>query len=72
MLTTTDFECSIEQKKLSVIDWTLTEYSPWNNGTKVESIPEDKRNMVVPLVFQYLTPKWVAFIGESLFFFNPS
>ncbi|KAL6739098.1 hypothetical protein Aduo_012584 [Ancylostoma duodenale] len=44
-------------------DWRLTEYSPWNNGTKVEAIPEDKRNMVVPLVFQYLTPKWVAFIG---------
>ncbi|VDM58953.1 unnamed protein product [Angiostrongylus costaricensis] len=44
-------------------DWRLTEYSPWNNGTKVEEIPEDKRNMVVPLVFQYLTPKWVAFIG---------
>lgn len=44
-------------------DWRMTDYSPWNNGTKVESIPEDKRNMVVPLVFQYLTPKWVAFIG---------
>ncbi|VDL62865.1 unnamed protein product [Nippostrongylus brasiliensis] len=44
-------------------DWRLTDYSPWNNGTKVEAIPEDKRNMVVPLVFQYLTPKWVAFIG---------
>ncbi|KAK6011842.1 hypothetical protein OSTOST_23060 [Ostertagia ostertagi] len=44
-------------------DWRMTEYSPWNNGTKVEAIPEDKRNMVVPLVFQYLTPKWVAFIG---------
>ncbi|VDM76985.1 unnamed protein product [Strongylus vulgaris] len=44
-------------------DWRMTDYSPWNNGTKVEAIPEDKRNMVVPLVFQYLTPKWVAFIG---------
>ncbi|CAB3406317.1 unnamed protein product [Caenorhabditis bovis] len=44
-------------------DWRMTDYSPWNNGTKVEAIPPDKRNMVVPLVFQYLTPKWVAFIG---------
>ncbi|CAB02847.2 High-affinity choline transporter 1 [Caenorhabditis elegans] len=44
-------------------DWRMTDYSPWNNGTKVESIPPDKRNMVVPLVFQYLTPRWVAFIG---------
>uniref|UniRef100_A0A0K0EXI6 High-affinity choline transporter 1 (inferred by orthology to a C. elegans protein) n=1 Tax=Strongyloides venezuelensis TaxID=75913 RepID=A0A0K0EXI6_STRVS len=44
-------------------DWRLTEYSPWNNGTKVQSIPPDQTNMVVPLVFQYLTPKWVSFIG---------
>ncbi|VDD94504.1 unnamed protein product [Enterobius vermicularis] len=44
-------------------DWRLTDYSPWNNGTKSESVPEDQINMVVPLVFQYLTPKWVAFIG---------
>uniref|UniRef100_A0A1I7XX86 High-affinity choline transporter 1-like n=1 Tax=Steinernema glaseri TaxID=37863 RepID=A0A1I7XX86_9BILA len=44
-------------------DWTLTEYSPWNNGTKVSKIPDEHSNMVVPLVFQYLTPKWVSFIG---------
>ncbi|VDK63446.1 unnamed protein product [Onchocerca ochengi] len=44
-------------------DWRLTDYNPWNNGTKSESIPPDQTNMVVPLVFQYLTPKWVAFIG---------
>ncbi|CAJ0933273.1 unnamed protein product, partial [Mesorhabditis belari] len=44
-------------------DWTLTDYEPWNNGTKTVMIPEDKRNMVVPIVFQYLTPRWVAFIG---------
>uniref|UniRef100_A0AC35TZ73 High-affinity choline transporter 1-like n=1 Tax=Rhabditophanes sp. KR3021 TaxID=114890 RepID=A0AC35TZ73_9BILA len=44
-------------------DWRLTEYSPWNNGTKVQNIPADQTNMVVPLVFQYLTPKWVSFIG---------
>ncbi|KAL3982077.1 High-affinity choline transporter 1 [Acanthocheilonema viteae] len=44
-------------------DWRLTDYDPWNNGTKSESIPADQTNMVVPLVFQYLTPKWVAFIG---------
>ncbi|KAL3088861.1 hypothetical protein niasHS_009153 [Heterodera schachtii] len=44
-------------------DWSLTEYSPWNNGTKVSSIPADQTSQVVPLVFQYLTPKWVAFIG---------
>uniref|UniRef100_A0A0K0EGU3 High-affinity choline transporter 1 n=1 Tax=Strongyloides stercoralis TaxID=6248 RepID=A0A0K0EGU3_STRER len=44
-------------------DWRLTDYSPWNNGTKVQSIPPDQTNMVVPLVFQYLTPKWVSFIG---------
>lgn len=50
-------------------DWRMTDYSPWNNGTKVESIPEDKRNMVVPLVFQYLTPKWVAFIGMLCYIF---
>ncbi|CAI4222069.1 unnamed protein product [Auanema sp. JU1783] len=44
-------------------DWRMTEYSPWHNGTKVESIPPEQTNMVVPLVFQYLTPKWVAFVG---------
>uniref|UniRef100_A0A915Q563 High-affinity choline transporter 1 n=1 Tax=Setaria digitata TaxID=48799 RepID=A0A915Q563_9BILA len=44
-------------------DWRLTNYNPWKNGTKSESIPPDQTNMVVPLVFQYLTPKWVAFIG---------
>lgn len=47
------------------LDWRLTDYSPWNNGTKSESVPEDQINMVVPLVFQYLTPKWVAFIGKK-------
>uniref|UniRef100_A0A914CLK7 High-affinity choline transporter 1 n=1 Tax=Acrobeloides nanus TaxID=290746 RepID=A0A914CLK7_9BILA len=44
-------------------DWRLTEYSPWGNGTKSQHIPADQTNMVVPLVFQYLTPKWVSFIG---------
>uniref|UniRef100_A0AAF5PGW7 High-affinity choline transporter 1 n=1 Tax=Wuchereria bancrofti TaxID=6293 RepID=A0AAF5PGW7_WUCBA len=44
-------------------DWRLTNYNPWNNGTKSESILADQTNMVVPLVFQHLTPKWVAFIG---------
>ncbi|KAL7072700.1 hypothetical protein ACQ4LE_008151 [Meloidogyne hapla] len=44
-------------------DWSLTEYSPWGNGTKSVSIPPDQTSQVVPLVFQYLTPKWVAFIG---------
>ncbi|TMS39126.1 hypothetical protein L596_005699 [Steinernema carpocapsae] len=44
-------------------DWRLTEYYPWNNGTKVQQIPGEFSNMVVPLVFQYLTPKWVSFIG---------
>ena len=44
-------------------DWTKTEYSPWRNGTKSAIIPPDQTNMVVPLVFQYLTPKWVSFIG---------
>uniref|UniRef100_A0AC35F4M5 High-affinity choline transporter 1 n=1 Tax=Panagrolaimus sp. PS1159 TaxID=55785 RepID=A0AC35F4M5_9BILA len=44
-------------------DWRLTEYSPWRNGTKSAIIPPDQTNMVVPLVFQYLTPKWVSFIG---------
>lgn len=44
-------------------DWRLTEYSPYNNGTKSQSIPPSQTNMVVPLVFQYLTPKWVSFIG---------
>uniref|UniRef100_A0A0M3IPZ3 High-affinity choline transporter 1-like n=1 Tax=Ascaris lumbricoides TaxID=6252 RepID=A0A0M3IPZ3_ASCLU len=44
-------------------DWRLTDYDPWGNGTKSESIPDAQTNMVVPLVFQYLTPKWVAFIG---------
>uniref|UniRef100_A0A914MSZ7 High-affinity choline transporter 1 n=3 Tax=Meloidogyne TaxID=189290 RepID=A0A914MSZ7_MELIC len=44
-------------------DWSLTEYSPWGNGTKTVSIPADQTSQVVPLVFQYLTPKWVAFIG---------
>nr|CAD2185293.1 unnamed protein product [Meloidogyne enterolobii] len=43
--------------------WSLTEYSPWGNGTKTVSIPADQTSQVVPLVFQYLTPKWVAFIG---------
>uniref|UniRef100_A0A183CC53 High-affinity choline transporter 1 n=1 Tax=Globodera pallida TaxID=36090 RepID=A0A183CC53_GLOPA len=44
-------------------DWSLTDYSPWNNGTKSSFIPADQTSQVVPLVFQYLTPKWVAFIG---------
>lgn len=44
-------------------DWRLTDYEPWGNGTKVENIPDDQTSMVVPLVFQYLTPKWVSFIG---------
>uniref|UniRef100_A0A7E4UYU4 Sodium/solute symporter n=1 Tax=Panagrellus redivivus TaxID=6233 RepID=A0A7E4UYU4_PANRE len=44
-------------------DWELTDYEPWSNGTKVHSIPPEQTNMVVPLVFQYLTPKWVSFIG---------
>lgn len=44
-------------------DWSLTDYEPWANGTKSVSIPADQTSQVVPLVFQYLTPKWVAFIG---------
>ncbi|CAD5218791.1 unnamed protein product [Bursaphelenchus okinawaensis] len=44
-------------------DWRLTDYEPWKNGTKTESIPSEFTSMVVPLVFQYLTPKWVTFIG---------
>lgn len=44
-------------------DWRLTEYDPYNNGTKIEHIPPEYTSMVVPLVFQYLTPKWVTFIG---------
>ena len=44
-------------------DWRLTEYEPWRNGTKSAIIPPDQTNMVVPLVFQYLTPKWVSVIG---------
>ncbi|CAJ0568543.1 unnamed protein product, partial [Mesorhabditis spiculigera] len=44
-------------------DWSLTEYSPWNNGTVVKVIPPEYRNMVVPIVFQYLTPRWVSFVG---------
>ncbi|VDN01663.1 unnamed protein product, partial [Thelazia callipaeda] len=47
----------------NIVDWRLTNYDPWKNGTKSESIPAHQTNMVVPLVFQYLTPKWVAFIG---------
>ncbi|VDO29173.1 unnamed protein product, partial [Brugia timori] len=30
-------------------DWRLTNYNPWNNGTKSESILVDQTNMVVPL-----------------------
>ncbi|PAV65227.1 hypothetical protein WR25_20745 [Diploscapter pachys] len=44
-------------------DWRYSEYYPWNNGTKVKDIPKEFTNMVVPLVFQYLTPRWIAFIG---------
>ncbi|KAI1726540.1 sodium:solute symporter family domain-containing protein [Ditylenchus destructor] len=44
-------------------DWRLTEYSPWANGTKSAFIPPDQTSMVVPLVFQFLTPKWVSFVG---------
>ncbi|GMS96225.1 hypothetical protein PENTCL1PPCAC_18400 [Pristionchus entomophagus] len=44
-------------------DWRLTDYTPYGNGTKYKSIPAGKTNMVVPLVFQYLTPRWVSFIG---------
>ncbi|VDM40251.1 unnamed protein product [Toxocara canis] len=49
--------------KCFIDNWSLTNYDPWKNGTKSESIPDAQTNMVVPLVFQYLTPKWVAFIG---------
>ncbi|KAI6216984.1 High-affinity choline transporter 1 [Aphelenchoides fujianensis] len=44
-------------------DWRLTDYDPFNNGTRVEHIPLEQTSMVVPLVFQFLTPKWVSFIG---------
>ncbi|KAI1707644.1 sodium:solute symporter family domain-containing protein [Ditylenchus destructor] len=44
-------------------DWRLTEYFPWSNGIKSAFIPVDQTSMVVPLVFQYLTPKWVSIIG---------
>ncbi|KAI6227342.1 High-affinity choline transporter 1 [Aphelenchoides fujianensis] len=44
-------------------DWRLTNYDPFNNGTRVEHIPLEQTSMVVPLVFQFLTPKWVSFIG---------
>ncbi|KAI6180972.1 High-affinity choline transporter 1 [Aphelenchoides besseyi] len=44
-------------------DWRLTDYDPWGNGTKSANIPPEQTSMVVPLVFQYLTPKWVTFIG---------
>ncbi|KAI6223539.1 High-affinity choline transporter 1 [Aphelenchoides fujianensis] len=44
-------------------DWRLTDYDPWGNGTKSASIPPEQTSMVVPLVFQFLTPKWVTFIG---------
>lgn len=48
------------------LDWRLTDYEPYGNGTKVKEIPDDQTSMVVPLVFQYLTPKWVSFIGKRL------
>lgn len=44
----------------------MTDYSPWGNGTKSASIPPEQSSMVVPLVFQYLTPKWVSFVGKFL------
>ncbi|GMT26108.1 hypothetical protein PFISCL1PPCAC_17405 [Pristionchus fissidentatus] len=44
-------------------DWRLTDYMPYGNGTRYKDIPAGKTNMVVPLVFQYLTPRWVSFIG---------
>ncbi|KAI1704732.1 sodium:solute symporter family domain-containing protein [Ditylenchus destructor] len=44
-------------------DWRLTEYSPRDNGIKSAFIPVDQTSMVVPLVFRYLTPKWVSLIG---------
>jgi high affinity choline transporter 7 len=44
-------------------DWRLTDFDPFLNGTKTEHIPREQTSMVVPLVFQYLAPKWVTFIG---------
>ncbi|CAD5233116.1 unnamed protein product [Bursaphelenchus xylophilus] len=44
-------------------DWRLTDYRPYNNATKLEHIPLEQSSMVVPLVLQYLTPKWATFLG---------
>ncbi|CAD5224414.1 unnamed protein product [Bursaphelenchus okinawaensis] len=44
-------------------DWSLTDYRPYNNATRVSQIPSEQSSMVVPLVLQYLTPKWATFIG---------
>lgn len=44
-------------------DWSLTDYRPYGNATTSTSIPPEHSSLVVPLVFQYLTPKWVTFIG---------
>lgn len=44
-------------------DWTLTDYEPFMNGTKYPDIPVQYARMVLPLVLQYLSPLWAAFVG---------
>lgn len=50
--------------RLLIADWTHTAWiPPGHNGTKYDEIPEEFTKLTLPLVLQYLTPSWVAFIG---------
>lgn len=48
---------------INVVDWRETAYEPYSNGTKYPDIPLQYARMVLPLVLQYLSPVWAAFIG---------
>ncbi|CDW57532.1 high affinity choline transporter 1 [Trichuris trichiura] len=44
-------------------NWTMTNWEPYNNGTKYESIPTEFQKLTLPLVLDYLNPPWATFIG---------
>lgn len=39
--------------KILILDWTLTDYDPWKNGTKSRSIPPEQTSMVRTTYFYY-------------------
>ncbi|KRZ38777.1 High-affinity choline transporter 1, partial [Trichinella pseudospiralis] len=44
-------------------NWTMTDWEPYENGTKYENIPYEFQKLTLPLVLDYLNPSWATFIG---------